>query len=336
MKRSELTQSGIYEIRSPSGKYYVGSAVNIGKRWREHQSQLRVAKHHCRGLQRAADKYGLTALRFTVLELCSRDELIKREQYHMDLAPKGRLYNSAPFAGHCLGVPCSEEKKRLISRARKGRKATPEQRQRMREAHLGFVMPEATKQKLRAAHLGHKRMTPEVREKIGAKSGKSTTGHRNVHFDRARNCWAVKVNNGNAIGRFPTIEEAIAARDKFLADPSSFVPVSAKFTPSGFPGVSWHKGKQRWSAFVGSGKTLKTLGMFDTPEAAAAGRQRYLDDPASYVAPNNNKPAAIHPGVNWDGRDKWMVYAPGRKYLGRYKTLDEAVAARQAYLAQIV
>lgn len=98
MENIDLNQSGIYSITSPSGKRYVGSAVNIRRRWHTHRAHLKKGKHHCRALQRAYDKYA-GDLVYSVLVLCPKEDLIKEEQFQMDIAGVGTLYNSAPKAG---------------------------------------------------------------------------------------------------------------------------------------------------------------------------------------------------------------------------------------------
>lgn len=43
--------SGVYAItNTATGKRYIGSAVNIKKRWREHLHNLRKNKHHSKKL----------------------------------------------------------------------------------------------------------------------------------------------------------------------------------------------------------------------------------------------------------------------------------------------
>jgi group I intron endonuclease len=60
------TESGVYQILCvPTGKAYVGSAVNLAKRWQEHRWMLRRGQHHSQYLQRAWDKYGETAFAFS-------------------------------------------------------------------------------------------------------------------------------------------------------------------------------------------------------------------------------------------------------------------------------
>ena len=64
------TGSGIYAIvHIETGRKYVGSAVNLTKRWNIHRHGLRNKKHHSAALQRAWDKYGEAAFSFEVLEV---------------------------------------------------------------------------------------------------------------------------------------------------------------------------------------------------------------------------------------------------------------------------
>jgi group I intron endonuclease len=76
--------SGIYQIRCvPTGKIYVGSAVNLRKRWQQHKSRLRIGKHVNRYLQAAWDKYGQEQFAFAVLEFIDVTYLLQAEQEWM-------------------------------------------------------------------------------------------------------------------------------------------------------------------------------------------------------------------------------------------------------------
>jgi predicted GIY-YIG superfamily endonuclease len=79
------SESGVYQIRcAPTGKIYVGSAVNMRARWAQHRSQLRKGAHGNAHLQHAWAKYGEASFEFSVLEHAARDELLAREQYWID------------------------------------------------------------------------------------------------------------------------------------------------------------------------------------------------------------------------------------------------------------
>lgn len=103
-------KSGIYLIsNTTNGHLYVGSAVNIQKRFAGHRHQLHAGNHHSRYLQNAWNKYGSESFEFRVLFFCSKENLIFFEQRALDvLKPE---YNSSPTAGNCLGVKHTEETK---------------------------------------------------------------------------------------------------------------------------------------------------------------------------------------------------------------------------------
>ncbi|MFQ5953893.1 MAG: GIY-YIG nuclease family protein [Kiloniellales bacterium] len=139
--------SGIYRIRNlRTQKSYVGqAALSFEKRFKEHRHSLRNGKHHSRHLQRAWDRYGERAFVFEVIEEISRDQnsekefkiaLREREQFHMDaLQAKDPLfgYNISPRAGSQLGYRHSEESRRKMSQAGRGRQIPEKTRQKLSE-----------------------------------------------------------------------------------------------------------------------------------------------------------------------------------------------------------
>lgn len=110
--------SGIYEIRNTTnGNFYIGSSVDINKRWVSHRSDLRKGKHGNAHLQRAWIKYGEDCFQFSVIEQCDKKLVIEREQFYIDtLRP---AYNMAIKAGSNLGTKYSEEARRNISKGKK-------------------------------------------------------------------------------------------------------------------------------------------------------------------------------------------------------------------------
>ncbi|HEU5369275.1 MAG TPA: GIY-YIG nuclease family protein [Ktedonobacterales bacterium] len=77
--------SGIYQIRCiPTGKIYIGSAVNLSARWGQHQWSLRKGKHKNIYLQNAWDRYGEANFEFSVLEYVDRANLLIAEQQWID------------------------------------------------------------------------------------------------------------------------------------------------------------------------------------------------------------------------------------------------------------
>lgn len=123
-----VCQSGIYAITNKvNGKKYIGSSINIAKRWRCHVSNLRSGKHGSRRLQNAWDKYGAESFEFSVLEYVPEHaRLIAREQEWIDSAgcAKENGYNSRKSADSNLGAKWSDESKRRLSMAKIGAEST--------------------------------------------------------------------------------------------------------------------------------------------------------------------------------------------------------------------
>lgn len=122
-----MMNTGIYLIHNVmSSKFYVGSAININKRWLNHIQSLRKQEHHNRHLQNAWNRYGEKAFRFYVIDLCRKEELVKKEQFYIDiLKPE---YNLSPNAGSSLGLKHTEKSKRNMSEAVKKLAQDPEWR----------------------------------------------------------------------------------------------------------------------------------------------------------------------------------------------------------------
>lgn len=118
--------SGIYKIQSSlfPNKIYIGSAINIYRRWSQHFSDLKRNKHSNSKLQNHYNKYGVEDLQCSIILYgCKKDELIIIEQYFLDFYIP--FFNICKIAGSNLGLhwKLSEESKANIAKASKGRKS---------------------------------------------------------------------------------------------------------------------------------------------------------------------------------------------------------------------
>jgi len=101
-------KSGVYTITTPSGKVYVGSAVNFSRRWQTHRNRLRRSVHDNAKLQAAWDKYK-GDLVFAKIIVCAPEHVLLYEQIALDgLRPE---LNICKFAGNTLGYRHTEETK---------------------------------------------------------------------------------------------------------------------------------------------------------------------------------------------------------------------------------
>lgn len=170
--------SGIYKITcTANSKIYVGSAVNLYQRWNRHRSELRTNKHTNPHLQSAWNKYGEQSFIFEVLELVALQSRLGHEQYWLDvLKPYDReigfnmaLDASSPMKGRKasietreklrqlhLGKPKSPEAIELSASKRRGRKIPDDQKEKMRQAKLGKKASPETRAKLSAIRKGRK------------------------------------------------------------------------------------------------------------------------------------------------------------------------------------
>lgn len=104
--------AGVYEI-AHKGRRYIGSAVNLRRRWSLHRIQLRAGNHHNRHLQHIFNKHGADALEFRLLVQCSPEMAVFYEQLLIDgLNPE---FNHCRIAGSVRGIVHGEEFKAKVS-----------------------------------------------------------------------------------------------------------------------------------------------------------------------------------------------------------------------------
>jgi len=162
--------TGIYKITSPSGKVYVGSSINIKKRWNSYASL------HCKSQVRllaSFNKYGVNNHAFEILELCDNSVLYKREIYWSN------AYNVLGVNGLNCRIPSDKDTKAQVSQETRNRlslagigknrsKPTKETRLKMSLAKIGKPLPESTKVKMRGKTnwAKGKKFSAEYRKKI--------------------------------------------------------------------------------------------------------------------------------------------------------------------------
>lgn len=133
---------GIYAITNKAnGHFYVGSAVDLWKRWSVHRSDLKKLKHHNSRVQAEWNKYGQDSFVFSVLEHVSdKAALLICEQKWLDLFNAGKSYeclNALPKAGSAMGQVRTKETCERISAALTGKIISEESKVKMRAAKLG-------------------------------------------------------------------------------------------------------------------------------------------------------------------------------------------------------
>lgn len=141
---------GVYEIcnlHDGKATAYVGSSVDIEKRWSSHRSRLRCGAHPNIHLQRAWDACGGDAFEWRIIEeLEDGCDLLAREQYWLDryLENPCTCYNFArdtqsPFRGrnHSNETKCKMSAAAQGNQRALGYKHTDETRRKMGVGHAG-------------------------------------------------------------------------------------------------------------------------------------------------------------------------------------------------------
>lgn len=142
---------GIYKIINKiNGKFYIGSAVNIKKRWSQHKCLLNKNKHGNNKLQNSWNKYGKDSFSFHILCIVDKDEnLIPIEQLYLDWYKPYEVnmgYNICKIAGSALGIKRSDEFKKKMSIA--AQNMSEEHKKNLSKSLKGRKLGENTKKKI--------------------------------------------------------------------------------------------------------------------------------------------------------------------------------------------
>lgn len=135
-------KTGIYIIENTiNNKKYIGSSINITKRWYQHKHLLNKNIHENSYLQNAWNKYGKDCFKFKIIEFTTDENLILREQYYIDyynVCDENFGYNLAPIAGNTLGYKHTNKTKKKMSLLKKGKPSN----------RGSYIMSEETKKKI--------------------------------------------------------------------------------------------------------------------------------------------------------------------------------------------
>lgn len=185
--------SGIYAITNKkNGNFYIGSAVDLRRRWNRHKYDLKTNKHDNNYLQNAWNMYGEDCFEFSVLEYVEDKLLLTsiEQKYIDELHP---TYNLCPKANSLVGLFRTEEHRRKLSLAgmghkgwNKGKTHSEEHRTRISKALTGKKHSEETKRKLSAAFKG-KPLLEETKRKMSlSRMGREPVNKGKNHTDEAK------------------------------------------------------------------------------------------------------------------------------------------------------
>ena len=168
---------GIYKITNLlSGKCYIGQSKDIEGRFVTHKQRCKYA--YCRDksfLYKAMHKYGIDNFSFEVLEVCEESELDALEiKYIAQYGSFSNGYNMNAGGGgqHCREM--TPEHKAALLRAHTGHPRSEETRRKISEAQKGKVIPVEQRVKMSLASK-RKWENPEYRAKMCAIRRKRVT-----------------------------------------------------------------------------------------------------------------------------------------------------------------
>ena len=151
-----------------NGKMYIGKTVKtLEVRKREH---LNSAK---RGVEtifhKVIRKYSEQMFRWDILAVAGNEEVLmslEKKFIYLYNTYAGSGYNMTEGGDGVSGLVCSEETRRKLSEANKGKKASEESKRKMSEARKGRKLSEEAKKKIGEVHKGRK-LSEEAKKKIG-------------------------------------------------------------------------------------------------------------------------------------------------------------------------
>ena len=110
----------IYKIsNSVDDRVYIGSTINLNKRWNEHKRDLSNNKHHNIYFQNFVNKYGINVLKFNILETIVKKNILNREQFYLDTI-KNKFNIAKNAIAPMMGKSHTEEAIEKISKSNSG------------------------------------------------------------------------------------------------------------------------------------------------------------------------------------------------------------------------
>ena len=174
-----MIEGVIYRYKSPSGKYYIGQTIDEERRRRNFFNINKI--YGGPKIEKARKKYGPENFEYTVLMKVAGDDPEEVKQY-LNTLEIGFIrmydsfkngYNMCEGGSSNVGYHHSEEAKKRIGKAHKGKIISEETRQKQRISAKERYIKYNQKERLILSHLGKpapnrgKHFTKDIKKKIG-------------------------------------------------------------------------------------------------------------------------------------------------------------------------
>lgn len=151
--KEQLNKIGVYSIKNLiNSKQYIGSTTEgFKKRWQRHLYNLKNNQHHSKRLQEDFNKYSEGLFEFNIIEYCSLEECLIKEEYYINkfnVYQESYGYNTFIVPNSPLGTRLSNETKLKMSLARKGIKQSEETKSKISLTKKGVRLSKETKSKM--------------------------------------------------------------------------------------------------------------------------------------------------------------------------------------------
>jgi len=200
-------------------------------------------------------------------------EILLIEKYGRRNLGLGNLVNLTDGGEGAFGVICSEETRKKLSEAHKGKIVSEETRVKMSEANKGKTLSEDTRKKISEAGKG-RIVSEETRHKIGKKhKGKILTEEIREKISEAN-----KGNRHTFFGKTHSEESkqkmSEAKKGKIISEETKQKMIVAKRNKKDVKGYFFNKSSKKYKSKIKVRGKIIYLGAFDTPEEASEAYQK--------------------------------------------------------------